>query len=97
MVASDDRARWDCAGMVDLYGGQASAAVTDLDPATLRAWLRFSHASWNGCDQRADASGGASQSPRATFGVCAGWTRRGDGTADWGADYWPPAARRPVP
>ena len=39
IVASDDRARWHCAGMVDLYGGQASTAVADLDATTFRAWL----------------------------------------------------------
>jgi amidase len=39
-----------------------------------RAWLRFGYASRDSCDQRADSPGGPSQSTRAAFGVCAGWT-----------------------
>ena len=74
VVASDGRARWHRAGMVDLHGGPAAAAVADLDAVAVRAWLRCGDASWNGCDQRTDAPGGPRQSAGATFGMRAGRT-----------------------
>ena len=97
MVASDDRARRHCTGVVDLHGGQAAAAFAHLDTIALRAWLRFGYASRDGCDQGANAPGGSSQSIGTTFGMRTGRTRCGHGIANRGPDYRASDARRPVP